>query len=121
MITRRYLSVYSLNTFSSYVRAVKKLNKLSFAYSRMPWLWIPLIWSLSGYKAAYEKNLKIVTDFTKKVISDRKQDFDIDNDSEEFRPKQRVFLDILLSIQKEGDLTDADVRDEVETFMFEGD
>jgi cytochrome P450 family 4 len=94
------------------------MNKLSFAYGRMPWLWIEPIWRLTGYKAEYEKNLKLVTDFTRQVIETRREDFLMESD--ENRHKKCAFLDLLLGMQKEGDLTDADVRDEVETFMFEG-
>ncbi|KAI6194158.1 hypothetical protein M3Y96_01095000 [Aphelenchoides besseyi] len=86
-----------------YVNSVKKLNKLSFAYGRMPWLWIRPIWVIFGYEAEYVKHLKLVTDFTRKNSR-----------------KKSAFLDLLLSVQKEGQLTNEDIREEVETVMFEG-
>lgn len=70
---------------------------------------------MTGYKAEYEKNLKLVTDFTKKVIAERREDFEMDTDSSEYTNKKNAFLDILLSMQKEGDLTNNDIRDEVGT------
>ncbi|KAI6184265.1 hypothetical protein M3Y97_00577600 [Aphelenchoides bicaudatus] len=109
-----------LNHNHPYVLAVKKLNKLSFAYGRMPWLWLSPIWALSGFKTEYEKNLKLVTDFTKNVIADRRHDFELDVETSEYNHKKSVFLDLLLNMQKEGDLTDEDIRNEVDTFMFEG-
>lgn len=99
-----------------YVLAVNRLNEACFAYGRMPWLWFKPIWRLSGYEAKYELNLKIVTDFTKNVIANRREEFE----SGEYDDEKKNFLDILLKMERENELTDQDIRDEVETVMFEG-
>jgi cytochrome P450 len=65
-----------------------------------------------------QKNLKLVTDFTKKVIAERREDFAMDTDSSERTHNKNAFLDTLLSMEKEGDLTDNDIRDEVGKFLF---
>lgn len=56
-----------IHTDHPYVNAVKRMNELSFAYTRMPWLWIKSLWYLSGYGAEYDEMLKVVTDFTRDV------------------------------------------------------
>ncbi|KAI6210215.1 hypothetical protein M3Y96_00304000 [Aphelenchoides besseyi] len=101
-----------------YVYAVKRMNELSFTYARMPWLWIKPIWYLLGYGREYDENLKLVTDFTRQVIADRRKTFaPIDfQDSK----RQYAFLDLLLDVQTTGGLTDEDIREETDTFMFEG-
>ena len=108
-----------------YVNAVQKMNQLSFRYTRFPWLWIKPIWYAFGYGSDYDKNLKIVTDFTLKVIGDRrKQFFDVAAKKiPKFGEKMHyAFLDLLLNLQAEDPLSlnDEDIREEVDTFMFEG-
>lgn len=55
------------NHLHPYVNAVRILNKLSFAFVRMPWLWFKPIWYLLGYGFDYDENLALVTDFTRQV------------------------------------------------------
>ncbi|KAI6231544.1 hypothetical protein M3Y95_00393100 [Aphelenchoides besseyi] len=100
-----------------YVHAVKRMNELSFTYARMPWLWIKPIWYLLGYGKEYDENLKLVTDFTRQVIANRRKTFKpIDFQDNK---RQYAFLDLLLDVQTTGGLTDEDIREETDTFMFE--
>ena len=50
-----------------YVNAVARMNELSFMYAKTPWLWLKPIWWLTGYAKEYNENLRMVTDFTRKV------------------------------------------------------
>lgn len=50
-----------------YVKAVRRMNELSFMYARMPWMWFPPIWYASGYGVQYDRTLRLVTDFTRHV------------------------------------------------------
>nr|ABF06549.1 CYP4BF1 [Ips paraconfusus] len=112
-----------------YVNAVAQMNTLSFLYARSPWFWIKPIWRFFGHEENYERNLKLVTDFTQNVIAERRKELhtakktvqENKSGTEEIGGKtRRAFLDLLLSIQDEGKLTDEDIREEVDTFMFEG-
>ncbi|KAI6192220.1 hypothetical protein M3Y97_00313600 [Aphelenchoides bicaudatus] len=115
-----------------YVNAVRVLNKLSFAFVRMPWLWIKPLWYALGYGFDYDENLALVTDFTRQVIANRREMFlsslneqqQSENEQEEPNQKRKSYalLDLLLSVQQEGNeqMTDEDIREEVDTFMFEG-
>jgi len=59
-----------------------------------------------------------------KVISNRKMERKIErlSDTKKMEAEKRTncFLDILLDLQEQNDFTDEDIREEVETFMFEG-
>lgn len=83
--------------------------------------------SASGKKFAH--NLNILHNFTRKVIRDRKHEIisgkgdDVSEtaDDPSGTQNQSRFLDLLLHHHLDGpDLTEEGIREEVDTFMFEG-
>lgn len=81
-----------------------------------------------GWK--YERDLRILHGFTEKVISNRKKTLQMKiltnpeesrNGNESWGIKRRLsFLDLLLEACDDGKiLSDIDIREEVDTFMFE--
>ncbi|TKR87436.1 hypothetical protein L596_011834 [Steinernema carpocapsae] len=110
---------------SDYVDAVATLNHLIWHHERLPWMWLKPIWYLTGNGYNFDAALKMTTEFTRKIISERQNSFvKIDTsqpNSEEFTGKRKLaFLDLLLNMQSDNKLTDEDIREEVDTFMFEG-
>ncbi|CAF4995242.1 unnamed protein product, partial [Rotaria sp. Silwood1] len=101
---------------SQYVDAVLKLTDIILKRQRMPWLWPDLIFKLLPQGRNHDRYLKIVHEFTKKVIDDRAQEFHAD----ENRGKRSAFLDLLLKQMNDEHLTLLDIQEEVDTFMFEG-
>ncbi|WKX92995.1 hypothetical protein Q1695_010764 [Nippostrongylus brasiliensis] len=101
-----------------YVLSVHRLIELGFMHERMPWLWIPVIWYASSYGFEYDRHLRVVTDFTRKVIKERVAARGEGVPAE--KEKKRAFLDLLLDLKAEGNLSYEDIREEVDTFMFEG-
>ncbi|VDO18703.1 unnamed protein product [Heligmosomoides polygyrus] len=97
-----------------YVGSVRRLNELAFLHERMPWMWIQAIWYASSYGFEYDRTLKIATDFTRKRIAERL------NENHDNAGQKKAFLDLLLDVQAEGNLSSEDIREEVDTFMFEG-
>ncbi|PAV80757.1 hypothetical protein WR25_03340 isoform H [Diploscapter pachys] len=98
-----------------YVIAVGKFNLLTVDYIFKPWLQIPILYSLFGFAKEKQDQLDILISFSKKVIKERKMEIAQGNIQE--RNGKKTFLDMLLTL--EG-LTDRDIQDEVDTFMFEG-
>lgn len=94
-----------------------------------PWKRFKLLFTIFGWsdKKRQDKLLKILHGFTDQVIRNRREfliankDADI-NEIDEFGLKRRkALLDILLSATIDGKpLTDNDIREEVDTFMFLG-
>lgn len=89
------------------------------------------IFNLLPYKKRHDELIKILHDYTDNVIVNRRAelmkskdnpDVKDENDNEEIGAKKKMaFLDVLLLSTVDGkSLTNLDIREEVDTFMFEG-
>ncbi|KAK6757947.1 hypothetical protein RB195_015645 [Necator americanus] len=107
-----------------YVKGVQRLSAIIWDYQRFPWLWIKPIWYLSGVGFEFDRLVKRTNDFTRGVIAERKRTLEeeglIEGNGGDIRKEKLAFLDLLLRMQHENQLSDEDIREEVDTFMFEG-
>jgi len=117
------------NADSEYVQAVNNMSEIVNKRIITPWLIPNLIFNMSSYGRAQRKCLKILHNFTIKVIMEKQEELlhsksDMKDKSEvEVLGKKRrlAFLDLLLESTCEGKKLDInDLREEVDTFMFEG-
>ncbi|CAL8105562.1 unnamed protein product [Orchesella dallaii] len=115
-------------TDSEYVKAIYRISELVQYRQLRPWLHPELIWKLSSTGKETRECLKILHGFTDLVIKDRKLErmemkkhkTGVDK-SHEGSKKPQAFLDLLLDAQlTDPTLTDEHVREETDTFMFEG-
>lgn len=90
------------------------------------WYRTNLFFQFSKLATQQRNAVKILHDFTDKVIKDRRAeliDHAVKNNfiDEEFGIKRKkAFLDVLLEATIDGEpLSDLDIREEVDTFMFE--
>ncbi|XP_072761637.1 cytochrome P450 4C1-like isoform X1 [Anoplolepis gracilipes] len=119
-----------------YRNAINDIIQLIVYRAFRPWFYNDLLFSLSPQGRKQKKLLKILHGFTEKIIAERKlyhertngqylknleSDKEID-DVEVFgiKKKRLAMLDLLIAASREGLLTDLDIREEVDTFMFEG-
>ncbi|XP_072761647.1 cytochrome P450 4C1-like isoform X3 [Anoplolepis gracilipes] len=119
-----------------YRNAINDIIQLIVYRVFRPWFYNDLLFSLSPQGKKQKKLLKILHGFTEKIIAERKlyhertngrylknleSDKEID-DVEVFgiKKKRLAMLDLLIAASREGLLTDLDIREEVDTFMFEG-
>ncbi|KAI5708603.1 hypothetical protein M8J77_025805 [Diaphorina citri] len=118
---------------SDYVRAVYEISELTIVRSLRPWLWHPLVFKWTKYGRRYNQCLSVLHGFTNKVIKERKQLLeekkniggdkpDTTEDEDLGKKKRMAFLDLLLEASEHAStpLTDVEIREEVDTFMFEG-
>lgn len=116
-----------------YVRAVKDITTATIQWFVNPWYWFPPIFNLSQLGKKRRRDIKFVHDFARKVIKNKKeklmeqleenQSLDNFQESKEVLgiKKRRAFLDLLVYHHlTDGSLTEDDIREEVDTFMFEG-
>ncbi|KAJ4433395.1 Cytochrome P450 4C1, partial [Periplaneta americana] len=116
------------DTESPYVSAVYSMSELTLWRMVCPWLHPDFLFRLSSSGKKYNECLNIVHSFTNKVIRERKADYKISldsrngNEDQDLGRKRRVaFLDMLIEASESGTkLTDEELREEVDTFMFEG-
>ncbi|KAK0412030.1 hypothetical protein QR680_005990 [Steinernema hermaphroditum] len=107
-----------------YVHAVRRLSELIWHQMRFPWLKLKPIWYATGMGHEFDECLKMIEGMSNRVIVERKKRLQEDKENynyEESGGKRKLaFLDLLLEMQEENKLSDKDIREEVDTFMFEG-
>ncbi|XP_046655354.1 cytochrome P450 4C1-like [Daphnia pulicaria] len=121
------------NTDSEYVEAVYKMTRIVQTRQTRPWLQPDWLFRLFPMASEQSRCLSILHGFTDQVIRERKIEFNQRNkeqqtgslkqEDEEFLLKKPrlAFLDLLIEASQDGKvLSDLDIREEVDTFMFEG-
>ncbi|KAK4297383.1 hypothetical protein Pmani_030200 [Petrolisthes manimaculis] len=118
------------NSDSDYVKAVYRIGALVQQRQARPWLQSDLLYRLIGSSKEHDACLKILHGFSYGTIRSRRIEFQKEKtnklakhmDDEIIGKKRRLaFLDLLLEYSEEGrGLSDEDIREEVDTFMFEG-
>nr|AAT38513.1 ubiquitous cytochrome P450 [Phyllopertha diversa] len=111
---------------SEYVKCVNILLEIAMLRSFSPIL-RSVLYPFTSMCRRENSALKVVHDYTKSVIASRKQQFlsDADRNVESSdslgRKRRRAFLDVLLEYSKtDPSFTEDHIREEVDTFMFEG-
>ncbi|CAJ0587497.1 unnamed protein product, partial [Mesorhabditis spiculigera] len=79
--------------------------------------WFYPYYYFSGNKKTYDVSLDVLHTFTKKVIAERKERR---AKGDKTTGNETNFLDMLLEVYDAGEIDDEGVREEVDTFMFEG-
>ncbi|KAK3875312.1 hypothetical protein Pcinc_019808 [Petrolisthes cinctipes] len=118
------------NSDSDYVKAVYRIAALVQQRQARPWLQSDLLYRLIGSSKEHDACLKILHGVSYGTIRSRRIEFQKEKknklakhmDDEVIGKKRRLaFLDLLLEYSEEGrGLSDEDIREEVDTFMFEG-
>ena len=112
---------------AKYKAAIAAMGHIVHTRSLNPWLRNATVFRLLGWKREEDKALAVLHSFTRDVIRERRArladgDADTSDDlsGEGSGRKRQAFLDLLLASSEGALLTDEDVAEEVDTFMFEG-
>ncbi len=118
------------DTNSEYVKAVYTLGESFMRRNLHMSGWFDFIFYRTEFGKQYTKSLNTLHQFTRQVIRDRKQEIlhkkidtsSLDEDSAVGRKRRMAFLNLLLEhhLSPESKLSEEDIREEVDTFMFEG-
>ncbi|KAK9505638.1 hypothetical protein O3M35_009641 [Rhynocoris fuscipes] len=115
------------NPSLKYVKCVKSVGEVTIYRMQNLYLHRDWLFSLTSLGKQFKKDLAELHDFTTKIIRERKSERrnkvnkEENNQNDDFKPRKRkAFLDLLLEMDIEHKLTEADIREEVDTFLFEG-
>jgi len=119
-----------------YREAVHDMGKIIVYRIMRPWFTSNMIFGLSPMGRKHAKNLKVLHNFTERIIAERKQyhektggqylksfEDDAETDDKEMlgiKKKRLAMLDLLILESHNNGINDLDIREEVDTFMFEG-
>ncbi|CRK96913.1 CLUMA_CG010305, isoform A [Clunio marinus] len=116
-----------MNSESEYIKAVAEVSHIIFLRSFDQFKRINFLYQFTEMSKREQKLLKILHDFTDSVIVSRRKELEegtshADKNENDFGIKKRTaFLDLMLQSQIDGNpLSNSDIREEVDTFMFEG-
>ncbi|RZF33244.1 hypothetical protein LSTR_LSTR013005 [Laodelphax striatellus] len=117
---------------SEYVKAVYEIGSIVQNRQAKIWLQPDFLFKMSSYYKRHQECIKILHDLSNKIIADKREEVrqEKENGREEAvmddlsilgTKKRLAFLDLLIEASKDGTvLSDEDIREEVDTFMFEG-
>lgn len=117
---------------SPYVKAVNRLGELFVLRMLNPLAEFEFFFKRTAMGKEYNSCLNTLHSFTRKVIAERKQSLQVEDytdpahdngpDKQTASKQKRPFLDLLITehLKNPKDITEEDIREEVDTFMFEG-
>uniref|UniRef100_A0A915BZB5 Cytochrome P450 n=2 Tax=Parascaris univalens TaxID=6257 RepID=A0A915BZB5_PARUN len=105
---------------SPYVIAVEKVTRLGMEYSINPFYWLQPVWYASGKALETNNAVEVLKRFTEKVVKERRANYSCVKRVDLHDKKKAALLDMLLEMQHDNKLSDEDIREEVDTFMFAG-
>lgn len=111
------------NLDHKYVSAVYKASELIVRRKVLPWYQFQFLYDVSSDGKLFAECLRIMRQFTNQVLDDRRKSRAQQKNNGISSAKPRpAFLDLLLdeSDKPETNLTDDDIVDELQTFMFAG-
>eukprot|EP00102_Acyrthosiphon_pisum_P012478 XP_008181647.2 PREDICTED: cytochrome P450 4C1 [Acyrthosiphon pisum] len=113
---------------AEYVHSIKSACKSVIERIFKFWLWNDLVFRMSGSGQSFFKSIKILHEYTDNVIKSKRASLNnsgiekIRSDSKFEKTKKKSFLDLLLNVLNDtpDQMSDRDIREEVDTFLFEG-
>ncbi|OWR46405.1 cytochrome P450 CYP4L4 [Danaus plexippus plexippus] len=115
------------NRESKYVKSIETLAKITSSRMRNPLLGEDIIFNMLSAKKQQDEAVKYVHSETNKVIKARRQELKLskitrlEKNNDMGIKNKHAFLDLLLLAEVDGKpINDEHVREEVDTFMFEG-
>lgn len=117
------LNAQRTDSKNGYVEAVNKLASIMQMRFTNVWVSSDSIFKLTKAGKEHDHSIQVIQKFVAKVIAERKAEWKIkrDDNFNDSTKKKRALLDLLLEMSHNGTvLSDEDIREEVNTFMYAG-
>ncbi|KAF6213420.1 hypothetical protein GE061_011139 [Apolygus lucorum] len=106
---------------TDYVAAIGRMTKAVVYRTLNLYLHRQWLWELTPMGSGNVKDIQLLHAFTDKIIAERREVYckrasDDSSDDDIGQKKRKAFLDRLLAL----DMSNSDIREEVDTFLFEG-
>ncbi|KAL7646996.1 UNVERIFIED_CONTAM: hypothetical protein RMT77_002253 [Armadillidium vulgare] len=113
---------------SDYCKAIYEMGEIVLERNARPWLYSPFIFNMTKMGRREKEALNILHSFTLNTIKERRKEYkrlksqvkDKKEDEIAGKKKRQAFLDLLIEYEEGHSLSENDIREEVDTFMFEG-
>ncbi|GAB0090420.1 Cytochrome P450 [Sergentomyia squamirostris] len=121
----------SMEESDDYRKNIYKIGKLLISRILKPWIYLDFFYKFLGYKREMDRPLIPVHSFTRKIINQRRERIskegalnrlssDHRENVYESTKRRYAMLDTLLAAEADGLIDSEGIREEVDTFMFEG-
>ncbi|VVC41082.1 Cytochrome P450, conserved site,Cytochrome P450,Cytochrome P450, E-class, group I [Cinara cedri] len=114
------------NKSNLYIQCIKQACRSTIDRMFTFWLWNYLVYRISATGRKFIKAVKVLHNYTDEIIIKKKEMFKNNKENEkleiEGKTLNKSFLDLLLEVlsNNPGQMTDKDIREELDTFLFEG-
>ncbi|XP_041485744.1 cytochrome P450 4V2-like [Lytechinus variegatus] len=108
---------------NDYVNAVIRMSDVIQERQKKPWFWPDPLFDNTKSGKEHSECLRILHKMTNTLIDERSNEAKgrVDGNDNDGPKKRIAFLDLLLKMQQDDpSFTKSDIREEVDTFMFEG-
>ncbi|EGT35305.1 hypothetical protein CAEBREN_26389 [Caenorhabditis brenneri] len=103
-----------------YLKAVEGYTAMMLEYSYSPLMWNPFLFWLMGHAKRQNELLHTLKKFTGDIIAERKASLKSGEVETSSSKRNMNFLDMMLNMTESNQLSEEDLRQEVDTFMFGG-
>ncbi|XP_030835626.1 LOW QUALITY PROTEIN: cytochrome P450 4V2-like [Strongylocentrotus purpuratus] len=108
---------------NDYVNAVMRMSDIIQQRQKKPWFWPDPLFDNTKSGKEHAQCLQILHKMTNTLIDERSKEENqkVDSNDNDGSKRRIAFLDLLLKMQRDDpSFTKSDIREEVDTFMFEG-
>uniref|UniRef100_A0A2A4IV96 Cytochrome P450 n=1 Tax=Heliothis virescens TaxID=7102 RepID=A0A2A4IV96_HELVI len=115
-------AINDVNTIQNYMEAVLEMIKLTFSKTIRVWLQVEFIYKILGYRKKEDELLETLKSMSNRVLQEKRaaQKNGSKNNVSETGLTYKPFLDLIMDLSQNGELSDKEIREETDTIIATG-